>query len=171
MKLILGIIIGIVAVCLAVFVYFFFGFAPVATSAKAMPFEQTLANHALEARVEKEMPKSAPIAPDPANLMTGAHIYIENCAMCHGLPENRTAAFHEAMYPRPPQLFRGKGVTDDPVGETYWKVTNGIRMTGMPSFDHLLTETQRWQVSQLLKGADKLPPDIMAMLRTAELSK
>ncbi len=171
MKFILGIIVGIILVCLAVFVYFYFGFAPVATSAKAMPFERTLATHALEARAEKEMPKAVPIGPDPANLMAGAHLYIENCAMCHGLPENRSAPFHEAMYPRPPQLFHGKGVTDDPVGETYWKVTNGIRMTAMPSFDHLLTEPQRWQVAQLLKGADKLPPDIMALLRTAELSK
>jgi len=26
--------------------------------------------------------------------------------------------------------FKGKGVTDDPAGVTYWKVANGIRLTG-----------------------------------------
>ncbi len=171
MKYVLGIIAGVLLVCIAVFVYFYFGFAPVATSAPPMPFEKTLAGYALEARVEKEMPKSAPIAPDPTNLTAGARVYIENCAMCHGLPDNRSAPFREAMFPRPPQLFQGKGVTDDPVGETYWKVTNGIRMSGMPSFRELLNESQRWQVSQLLKGSDKLPPDIMALLRTAEMTK
>ncbi len=171
MKFVLGIIVGVLLICLGVFVYFYFGFAPMATSAEAMPFEKRLAGWALEAHVEKEMPKTAPIAPDGPNLTAGAHIYIENCAMCHGLPENRSAPFHEAMFPRPPQLFQGKGVTDDPVGETYWKITNGIRMTGMPSFQHLLEETQRWQVSQLLAGADKLPPDVAALLRTAELMK
>ena len=26
------------------------------------------------------------------------------------------------MFPTPPHLFKGHGVTDDPPGETYWKV-------------------------------------------------
>src|ERR1035441_1884497 len=32
----------------------------------------------------------------------------------------------KGMYPPPPQLMYGKGVTDDKVGETHWKVANGI---------------------------------------------
>ena len=32
-------------------------------------------------------------------------------------------------------------MSDDPPGETYWKVANGIRLTGMPSYKELLTET------------------------------
>ena len=48
-------------------------------------------------------------------------------------------------------------VTDDPPGESYWKVSNGIRMTGMPSFHESLSDTQMWQVSLLLANADKLP--------------
>ncbi len=39
------------------------------------------------------------------------------------------------------------GVSDDEAGETYWKVANGIRLTGMPSYSHVLTDTQMWQVS------------------------
>ena len=45
------------------------------------------------------------------------------------------------------------GVSDDPPGETYWKVANGIRLSGMPSYKDLLTETQMWQVSLLLANA------------------
>jgi len=45
------------------------------------------------------------------------------------------------------------------VGETYWKVANGIRLTGMPAFGHTLSDTQMWQVSLLLKNADKELPD------------
>src|SRR5262245_53619158 len=51
------------------------------------------------------------------------------------------------MFPKPPHLFRGKGVTDDEPGETYWKVANGIRLTGMPAFKNSLSETEMWQVS------------------------
>jgi len=31
-----------------------------------------------------------------------------------------------------PSFSKVKGVSDDPAGETYWKVANGIRLTGMP---------------------------------------
>jgi hypothetical protein len=69
------------------------------------------------------------------------------------------------MYPRPPQLLDPKHmVTDDPPGESYWKVANGIRMTGMPAFHDSLSTTQMWQVSLLLANADKLPPDVNVML-------
>jgi hypothetical protein len=53
--------------------------------------------------------------------------------------------------------MEGKGVTDDPPGETYWKVSGGIRMTGMPGFEKSLSTTQMWQVSLLCANADKLP--------------
>ena len=32
------------------------------------------------------------------------------------------------------------------MGVTYWKVKNGIRLTGMPSFQKALTEQQMWRV-------------------------
>ena len=58
-------------------------------------------------------------------------------------------------------------MSDDPVGETYWKVANGIRLTGMPSFDKVLNETQMWQVSLLLANADKLPDSVKQALVAA----
>ncbi len=72
------------------------------------------------------------------------------------------------MYPEAPQLWAPHGhsgvvgVSDDPVGETEWKVVNGIRLTGMPSFDKVLNPTQIWQVSLLLKqAAGPLPPGVV----------
>jgi thiosulfate dehydrogenase len=55
-------------------------------------------------------------------------------------------------------------MTDDPVGETYWKATNGIRLTGMPAYGASLSDDQRWQVSQLLANADKLPPSVKDLM-------
>ena len=68
------------------------------------------------------------------------------------------------MYPRPPQLFKGKGVTDDEPGESYWKIFNGFRLTGMPGFSKALNETQMWQLALLVANADKLPPSAKAAL-------
>jgi thiosulfate dehydrogenase len=56
--------------------------------------------------------------------------------------------------------MEGTGVTDDEPGESYWKVANGIRLTGMPGFRPALSETQMWQVSLLVANADKLPKSV-----------
>jgi mono/diheme cytochrome c family protein len=59
-------------------------------------------------------------------------------------------------------------VSDDPPGETYWKVANGIRLTGMPAYKGILTETEMWDVSLLLANADKpLPPEALEILKNA----
>ena len=69
------------------------------------------------------------------------------------------------MFPLPPQLFnKDEMVTDDPVGATYWKVANGIRLTGMPGFGETLGTNKAWQISQMLKNADKLPAGTTAAL-------
>jgi thiosulfate dehydrogenase len=161
---IVGVIIGLILIPAGVYVYFSGGYAPVSTSSEPMPFEKLLARKGLNARVEKEAPKNAPIQGDEANLAAGAQTYKENCAVCHGVPGQPATPIANGMYPKPPQLFHGKGVTDDPAGETYWKVANGIRMTGMPGFRKTLSDTQMWQVSLLLAGADKLPASVQNSL-------
>jgi hypothetical protein len=50
------------------------------------------------------------------------------------------------------------------VGVTYWKVSNGIRMTGMPGFGETLSKDQVWRVSVLLANADKLPTSVQSAL-------
>ena len=89
--------------------------------------------------------------------VAGAQVYKEHCAVCHGLAGQAQTAIAKGMFPKPPKLMEGTGVTDDPAGETYWKVAGGIRMTGMPGFEKTLSTTQMWQVSLLLANADKLP--------------
>lgn len=162
-KFVLGFILGMIAIPLGVYAYFVTGSAPVATAADAMPFEKTLAHQALDARVKKEMPKSVPVSPD---YPIGAQIYRENCAVCHGFMDGNKTAIAKGMFPKPPLLLHGKGVTDDEPGETYWKVANGIRLTGMPAFNQSLSETQMWQVSLLLANADKLPDTVKQGLAT-----
>jgi len=156
-KFVLGVIVGLVLVVAGMYFYFSTGSAPVATSATPMPFEKMLAHKALNAVIEKEMPKSIPIKVDESAYSAGVQIYRQNCAVCHGLPGQQETEIAHGMFPYPPQLFKGHGVTDDPAGETYWKAANGIRLTGMPGFKGSLSETELWEVSVMLADADKLP--------------
>jgi thiosulfate dehydrogenase len=159
-KFLFGLIIGVILVPVMVYFYFSTGMAPVATTAPPMPFEKMFANMALHARMDKEVPKTVPIPADEANLAAGAQVYKDHCAVCHGLPGAPQTAIAKGMFPEPPKLMEGKGVTDDPPGESYWKVAGGIRMSGMPGFGNSLSTTQMWQVSLLVANADKLPPSV-----------
>ena len=162
--LLVGVVIGILLVLGAIFFYFATGRAPVATAAPNMPFERKMANMALHAYLDK-LPHPSPQVPaDEKNLLEGAKVYKENCAVCHGLPGQSPTAIAGGMAPRPPHLFKGTGVTDDDEWETYWKAEGGIRMTGMPAFKGSLTETQIWQVTVLVKNADKISPAVRAEL-------
>ena len=85
-------------------------------------------------------------------------IYRLNCSVCHGLLGQPQSNIASGMFPYPPQLLPPhRGVTDDPAGETFWKVKNGIRLTGMPGFQNSLSEDQIWEVSVMLANANKLP--------------
>jgi thiosulfate dehydrogenase len=162
--LILGIIVGFLLVGAAIHLYFATGQAPVAVTASPMPFERKYAHIGLDAYLDK-LPHPEPQTPaDEQNYLAGAEVYKQNCAVCHGLPGLEKSAIAAGMFPKPPQLWHGTGVTDDEAWETYWKVENGIRMTGMPGFKGQLNETQIWQVSVLLKNADKVPASVKTAL-------
>jgi thiosulfate dehydrogenase len=167
-KFLVGLVLGLLIVPAVVWGYFRFGNPPVAVADPPLPFEKQIVKMPLHAVVDREMPHTSPIAPSDPNLMAGAVTYRAHCAVCHGLP-GRPADIAGHMYPSAPQLFKWHregviGVSDDPAGETYWKVANGIRLTGMPSFDKILTTTQMWQVTLLLKNANKTLPDAAVQL-------
>jgi thiosulfate dehydrogenase len=168
MRFFLGVVVGIVLVAATVFAYLRFGNLPVAADDHPMPLERWFSHSALGERIDRDAQK-APIAADDAVYAAGAQIYTQNCAVCHGVPDHSVwMASH--MFPKAPQLFVRHedgvvGVSDDPAGETYWKVANGIRLSGMPAFKDTLSTTEMWQVSLLLANADKLPVDVVTQLQ------
>src|SRR5271168_1504711 len=167
----LGLILGLLTIPLIVFIHFRYGHPPVAVADQAYQMEKQLVSVPLHARIDKEMPKSSPIEASATNLESGAHIYRQQCASCHGL-YGLPSAFAAHMYPHAPQLWAPHqngvvGVSDDPAGETYWKVANGIRLSGMPAYDHVLSDTEMWQVTLLLKNADQQLPDPVMRILTA----
>jgi mono/diheme cytochrome c family protein len=153
---------GALLVPLGVYLYLAFGKPPVATADPPFPAEANIVAIPLNARIKREMPASSPIPASDENLNAGAGIYEDKCEFCHGSAD-APSSMAKSMFPPAPQLWAkhasgAVGVSDDPVGETYWKVKNGIRLTGMPAYAKALSETQLWQVSLLLSMADKPLP-------------
>ena len=158
--ILLGVVLGILFVPITLLVWLRFGHPPVAVSDAPLPLEKMIVEVPMGARIHRELVKTPPIQPTEANFFGGAMVYRENCAVCHRVP-GKPANIGAKMYPDAPPLWEQHhgngtvGVSDDEPGETYWKVNNGIRLTGMPSFKVILSETEMWQVSQLLANANK----------------
>jgi thiosulfate dehydrogenase len=165
-QFVIGVVVGLLILPLAFGVYVATGRMPAATSDSPMPFEAALAGAGLYARIHREAP-TRDVSGDPtAELVSGADVYQKKCAFCHGLPEQPAPPAAQGEFPKPPQLFTADGrVSDDPAGVTYWKVKNGIRLTGMPGFQASLTDQQMWQVTALVARADKLPPEALDALK------
>jgi mono/diheme cytochrome c family protein len=166
MKLLAGVVVGICVPLVAGYLFVILGGMPVATKSAPLPLEKFLARTALHAAMDKEVGKPSPLPADEPNLLAGARVYQVQCGGCHGQLGQPESAIAKGMFPNPPQLLLPKkGVTDDEVGETYWKVKNGIRLTGMPGFSDSLTDSEMWQVSLLLLHADTLPASVQQVLR------
>jgi mono/diheme cytochrome c family protein len=172
-RFLLGVIVCLILIPVAVLGWLRFGKVPVAVADQPFPFEQPIVGIPLEARIQRESIKTPPIQPNEENLTAGAHIYSEKCLICHGF-HGKPSVIGPKMYPDAQPLWEEHhhgaetvvGVSDDPPGETYWKVANGIRLTGMPAYRQVLTENEIWQVSLLLANADKpLPPATVEILR------
>ncbi len=169
-RFLLGLILGVILVPVGAMVWLHYGNVPVAVNDSPFPREQQITHTALNARIDRDMIKTPPVQADEAAFVAGAQIYRDQCAGCHGM-HNTPSSWGPHMYPDAPPLWEKHhngqvvGVSDDPPGETYWKVKNGIRLTGMPSYEKVLSDTQMWQVSLLLANADKpLPPAAVDIL-------
>jgi thiosulfate dehydrogenase len=144
------------------------GGVPMDTTARPLPLEGAVARLALRASLGNAADDDDPLPVTDANMLAGLRVYEDHCAVCHGLPGRSRTAIARGMFPPPPPLFDANSmVTDDPEGVTHWKVTHGIRLSGMPGFGRTLSDTQRWQLTMLLAHADTLSPEVRSAIGRA----
>ncbi len=163
-KFLFGVVVGIGLVVLASYLFVTRGGIFMGTDTKPLPLERTIAGAAITASIGKSADDPSPLPADETNLLAGAKIYMQTCAGCHGKLD-QTSSAAKGFYPKPPHLLPpDTGVTDDPVGTTHWVVKNGIRFSAMPAFNQKLSDSEIWQVSLLLRNADKLPNSVQDSL-------
>jgi mono/diheme cytochrome c family protein len=164
-KFLLGVVVSIGLIVLASYLFVTRGGLFMGTDTKPLPLERTIAGAAIAASIGKSAGDPSPLPADETNLLAGAKVYMQACAGCHGKLDQASGGA-KGFYPQPPHLLPpGTGVTDDPVGATHWVVKNGIRFSAMPSFNNKLSDSEIWQVSLLLRNADKLPDSVKDSLR------
>jgi thiosulfate dehydrogenase len=164
-KFLVGVVVGIGLVVLASYLFVKGGGIFMGTDTKPLPLEGTIAGAAITASIGKSANDESPLQADESNLQTGAKVYMQACAGCHGKLDQAEGGA-KGFYPPPPHLLPpATGVTDDPVGATHWVVKKGIRFSAMQSFNQKLSDSEIWQVSLLLQNANKLPDSVKDSLR------
>jgi thiosulfate dehydrogenase len=162
---VLGIFLTLVVLAAGAYLFVTTGGISMDTTAPPLPLEKTVAGMALRASMGHAADQKNPLPFNDDNMLAGARLYKQNCAVCHGVPGQPPTAIAKGMFPPPPQLFDKRGmVTDDPEGDTFWKVTHGIRLSGMPGFQSTLSDTERWQLTTLVAHADKLSSAVLTEL-------
>jgi thiosulfate dehydrogenase len=138
------------------------GLLPANADANPGRLEIWMAHTSLDATLRRDAPKSPnPVELTDQNLKNGVHLFAQNCAVCHGSTKGAASPspIAKGEYPKPPQLATD-GVEDDPEGDSFWKIKHGIRLSGMPSFGHTLSDREIWTLALFLKHMDRLPPAV-----------
>ena len=156
---ILGVILTLVALFVVVLLVAQFGLFPTNADANPPSFERRIAMSAMDASMERHAPRAqSPIPATDDNLIGGLKLYTMNCAVCHGNLDYKPSLLEHSMYPPPPQLILDP--LDDPDWHINYAIRTGVRYTGMPAWNHALSEQDIWKVTLFLTRLDKLPPKV-----------
>ena len=91
---------------------------------------------------------------------SGARLYRNRCASCHGTPRRPAAGHPTALQLwQPNRTGGGTGVSHQPPAQIFRTIAEGAPAAGMPAYHGVLTSTQLWQLSLLLGDAGQDLPD------------
>ncbi len=161
-----GVLLTIVAIVAGIYFVLDQGKFPIGADNPPGAIERWLANMAVDQYVERNAPKQAnPMPPTVPNLIAGARTYEQNCSFCHGGAAHRISPMRTKFNPPVPQILQH--IPGDPDSHLFWMVKHGIRLSGMPTWDGILNDTQIWQIVAFIKNSGKLPPEVQDAWRQA----
>lgn len=95
-----------------------------------------------------------PLAADAASISAGKQIYADNCATCHGDTGAGDGEGGKELDPKPANIgfIMDKWIATD--GFLMWSMSEGgeALSTAMPAYKDVLSEEQRWQVINYMRG-------------------
>jgi mono/diheme cytochrome c family protein len=158
---VLGIVVALLAIACGVYIVSAYGLYPIGADNPPSALERRLAGRAMDVYADKHKPGvSNPTPLTSANLTEGAKEYEEHCAFCHGGAKAKISPMRDKFNPPVPQLINR--VPHDPDAWLFWVTKHGVRMTGMPTWDGVMSDEEIWKVIAFVKNSGKLPADVQA---------
>lgn len=161
-----GFILGIVVTIAAIVAVGLFvaktGRVDVRADNQPSEMERHFAGGAMDASVDRHAPDiKNPLQPTNENLVAGATLYLDHCALCHGDPARPKSPLAETLNPPPPQFMTDPA--DMAENQNYYITFHGIRWTGMPGWKNVMNEHDIWQVVTFLSHMNNLPPEVKSV--------
>jgi len=164
-KFLAGVIIALLILVLAAAGAAVLGYLPTTANVAPPRWETHLANNAVDASMERHAPHlTNPLTPTDQNYEDAMKLYTMNCALCHGTLDLKPAEIGKSFYPPAPDLVSHP--PDDPEWHTFYTIRTGVRYTGMPSWDKVLSEQDIWKLTMFLAHMQKLPPAVQDYWKT-----
>jgi mono/diheme cytochrome c family protein len=118
-------------------------------------FERRTAMHAVDEWVDAHAPKlDNPFQPTTENLVAGQKVYVDNCAWCHGSLKEPISPMRTKFFPPVPQLMAR--TPDDPDANFFYVTKYGIKLSGMPGWDGVITDDDIWKAVLFIKNSSKM---------------
>jgi len=95
----------------------------------------------------------------PEALRDGFEHYNEMCVVCHGAPGVDPGEAREGLNPKPPLLAKLKDISTDPLGEVFWIIKNGIKMTAMPAWGPTHSDKKIWAMVAFVRKLPTMSPE------------
>jgi len=118
--------------------------------------ETALANTAKDVLIPLEAAaKTNPLPETDEVLSQGRQVFLESCALCHGPDGRGEPSIGRNMYP-PAMDMNSPHVQHWSDAELFWIIQNGIRLTGMPSWQSSLSENDIWKLARFIHNLPRL---------------
>lgn len=95
----------------------------------------------------------APPPIDSLAMLEGAEHFHAMCAVCHGAPGVARGEIAEGLNPEATELSK-HAAGEFSEAQLFWIIKNGIKFTGMPSFEKSHTDEQMWAIAKFTKSLD-----------------
>jgi mono/diheme cytochrome c family protein len=157
MKLVTGLVIGILVAIIGALLFTLSGAFNVAATAPDSSFREWLFDTTMRRSVTmRSSGISAPQFTDE-QAKDGSKEYGEMCTGCHGAPGKEPRAIGKGLNPRPPDLAKSVPTWED--GNLFWIIKNGIKMTAMPAFGRTHDDQTIWNIVAFLKKLPGMTPE------------
>jgi len=126
---------------------------------------ETTRERSIESRSEVITVPDEAMLSKPEVIREGFEDYDEMCVVCHGAPGVDAGEARKGLNPEPPLLAKLKDISNDPPGEIYWIIKNGIKMTGMPAWGPTHSDDRIWAMVAFVKKLPTMSADQYQVMR------
>ncbi len=118
--------------------------------------ETSLANAAKDVVIPLEAGRMKNPLPETDEVVSqGQQVFVESCAICHGGDGRSQTSIGHHMDP-PAMDLNSAHVQHWTDGELFWIIRNGVRLTGMPSWQSTISEDDTWKLARFIHSLPRI---------------